>query len=160
MSVKNEIHFAEALLLVSMWRHGSQADGQEQKHFSPLGILLSCKFFEKKVYCFLPPTWSPCHVIAKEVEKQSHLEHISPCSRRDYSVSNIVLWRGKSVSFVNVFSNQDKHYSCGKKEQRAVSSFLPLNPLKSINILIDQGHSTTLSSLIHWKRFLGYPDYY
>ena len=91
------------------------------------------------------------HVGSQEVEKQNHLEDISPCLRRDYSVSNIVLWRVKSV--INVFSDQDKHYSCGKEERRAVSSFLPLNPLISINILIDQGHSTTLSSLIHWKHY-------
>ena len=35
-------------------RYGGHVDGQEQKHFSPLGIILSCKFFEEKLYCFDP----------------------------------------------------------------------------------------------------------
>ena len=29
-------------------RYGGHVDGQEQKRFSPLGILLSRKFFQKK----------------------------------------------------------------------------------------------------------------
>ena len=43
-------------LLVCTWHHGGHVDGQEQKHFSPLGTKLhfSYEFFEKKFYCIDP----------------------------------------------------------------------------------------------------------